>query len=152
MKMVLISIMLLGFVSCATTSDLNGIEPGMTLTQVKEKIGDPVGTEFKNGAYVAKYSLHKSWKGFIPYYFVFNPKTKKLHSWYADMNEFHRNQAEWGQAFSQINQQLENDKQRQHESDLEYRKSLRSIGSQGDMNCVENGTDYMGKKQYKCSK
>ena len=123
MKKLAILIIGLALTSCATTSRVNDLSPGMTVSEVKEKMGNPDGTEFKSGAYVLKYSLHKAFVGFIPYYLVFNPNTKKLHSWYSDMNEYNRNQAAWGQAFNSIGGQLDTIQQRDHEKQIEYMRN-----------------------------
>jgi hypothetical protein len=38
------------------------------------------------------------WKGWIPYYLVFDKASGELDSWYADLDEYNRQQQLWPQA------------------------------------------------------
>lgn len=79
-------------------SKTNQLRPGMTPTQVKVILGDPLQTQFIADRWVWKYSLHEFWKGWIPYYLVFNNDSHKLESWYANESEYMRQQQLWLQA------------------------------------------------------
>jgi len=52
---------------------LNRLSPGMSSEEVQ--------------------AIHENWKGFVPYYVVFNKDTRTLESWYADEEEYQRSQA-----------------------------------------------------------
>jgi len=85
---------------CVTSMALtNQLEPGMSTSQVKGILGNPNSTEFKGNKWVWKYSLHKPWKGLIPHYLVFGKTSKLLEAWFADQNEYFRQQSLWLQAY-----------------------------------------------------
>lgn len=96
--------------SCATTTSvLNELEPGMHVSEVKKILGSPDSTSFKNGAYVMKYDLLKPFSGKQPWYLVFNPKTKRLNSWFlnkSELNRYKAEQAEWNRAAASISEQI----------------------------------------------
>ena len=73
----------------------------MSTTQVKGILGDAESTQFVNNKWVWKYSLHQEYKGFVPYYLVFGKKSKQLEEWYADENEYYRQQSLWLQSMPQ---------------------------------------------------
>ena len=81
-----------------SVSKTNQLVPGMTLDQVKSIMGEPSQSQFVADKWVLKYSLHQYWKGWVPYYLAFDKKTQKLDSWYADENEYLRQQQLWLQA------------------------------------------------------
>jgi hypothetical protein len=67
--------------------------------EVKAVLGEPSRTEFIANKWVWNYSLHEPWKGFVPYYLVFSKENPILESWYADQNEYYRQQELWLKAF-----------------------------------------------------
>jgi hypothetical protein len=79
-------------------SKTNQLSPGMKPDQVKAVLGDPSQTRFIADKWVWKYSLHQYMKGFIPYYLVFGNDAKTLQSWYADEDEYQRQQLLWLQS------------------------------------------------------
>ena len=103
--LVLLSIILFlygcGKYAMGTVRKTNQLEPGMSIGQVKGIMGDPDSTQFKRNKWVWKYSLHQEWKGFVPYYLVFGKSSKQLESWFADENEYYRQQSLWLQAMPQ---------------------------------------------------
>jgi hypothetical protein len=87
-------------IGCATeVSTTNQLSPGMRPEQVKAIIGEPSGTQFIADKWVWRYSLLEPWKGFIPYYLVFSKENPTLESWYADLDEFYRQQESLQKAF-----------------------------------------------------
>lgn len=97
MKNLVLSILFTSFlVGCTTkVSVTNKLTPGMTAEQVKALVGEPTQTQFIANKLVWNYSLHQPWKGFIPYYLVFSKENPVLESWYADQNEYFRQQELW---------------------------------------------------------
>ena len=87
-----------GCANICSMEKTNQLEPGMSTGQVKGIMGDPDSTQFKSNKWVWKYSLHQEWKGFVPYYLVFGKSSKQLESWFADENEYYRQQSLWLQA------------------------------------------------------
>ena len=81
-----------------SVSKTNQLAPGMSTEQVRAILGEPKQTEFIADKWVWKYSLHQAWKGFIPYYLVFDKEKQVLQSWYADEAEYMRQQQLWLQA------------------------------------------------------
>ena len=107
-KLYCIIIFLLGlFISgCAGTggglgsiSKTNQLVPGMSPAEVKNILGEASQTEFIGNKWVWKYSLHQIGKGFVPFYLVFGKENPKLESWYANEDEYIRQQELWLQAF-----------------------------------------------------
>jgi|RhiMetdeSRZDD1v2_1073273.scaffolds.fasta_scaffold504163_2 hypothetical protein len=87
-------------IGCATqVSTTNQLSPGMRPEQVKAVLGDPSQTQFIANKWVWNYSLLEPWKGFIPYYLVFSKENPTLESWYADQDEYYRQQELWLKAF-----------------------------------------------------
>jgi hypothetical protein len=81
---------------------LNQLSPGMSSDQVQEVLGEPSSSQMTGDKWVLKYTLHENWKGFVPYYFVFDEDTRTLESWYEDEEEYQRNQAAMGEAFEPV--------------------------------------------------
>ena len=81
-----------------TASRTNDLYPGMTQDQVRKVMGKPKQTEFVADKWVWKYTLQQPWVGYIPYYLAFDKETRTLESWFADMNEYHRQQTLWLEA------------------------------------------------------
>jgi outer membrane protein assembly factor BamE (lipoprotein component of BamABCDE complex) len=82
----------------------NRLTPGMSADQVRSQMGEPSQTQFIADKIVWKYSLHQPWKGFIPYYLVFNKDTQVLEQWAANEAEFARQQQHILQTWSMLNQ------------------------------------------------
>ena len=72
---------------------LNRLSPGMSSEEVQAILGEPKSSEVQGDKWILKYTLHENWKGFVPYYVVFNKDTRTLESWYADEEEYQRSQA-----------------------------------------------------------
>lgn len=106
MRVVLIMIFM---VSCITKSvkKTNELMPGMTVAQVKQRLGTPTGSGMSNQGYYLKYELHQDWKGYVPHYFYFN-KENKLYRWGANMNEFHQKEMINSAAWSQLANDFDN--------------------------------------------
>ena len=85
-----------------TAQKTNQLLPGMPHPEVIQLLGKPKSVQFYGGKVVLKYSLHENWKGWVPYYLVFNKATGGLESWYADEEEYQRNQMAWMQALESI--------------------------------------------------
>ncbi len=72
---------------------------GMSTTEVVALLGNPSSSEFISDKLIWNYSLHQPWKGWVPYHLVFNKESLKLESWYANEEEYYRQQQLWLQAF-----------------------------------------------------
>jgi hypothetical protein len=79
-------------------SKTNHLVPGMSPNEVKSVLGEPSQTQFVANKWVWKYSLHQYWKGWVPYYLVFEKETQKLEAWYANEAEYMQQQQLWLQA------------------------------------------------------
>jgi len=100
MYLILFSLLISTLTGCATkVSATNQLSPGMQPQQVKTALGEPSQTQFVGNKWVWKYSLHEPWKGFIPYYLVFSKENPVLEGWYANEEEYFRQQQLWLQAF-----------------------------------------------------
>lgn len=101
--LIIFSLAVLG--GCAGTGGLgsisktNNLEPGLSTSEVRRFMGEPSQTQFVTNKWIWKYSLHQYMKGWVPYYLVFGKETKKLEEWYANEEEYMRNQQLWLQAF-----------------------------------------------------
>lgn len=72
---------------------------GMTQAQVTATLGvEPSGTVAKGGKTLVRYTLHQNWKGFVPYYMVFDPQGR-LRAWGPNEAEYQANQKAMGEAF-----------------------------------------------------
>ena len=83
---------------CATvvsSKKTNELSVGMTPYQVKEIMGDPTDKQILNNLMVLRYDLYQQVKGWVPYYLVFNKDTQKLEQWYADEEEYYKQQQIW---------------------------------------------------------
>lgn len=78
-----------------SVSATNQLTPGMKPDDVKALLGDPSQTQFISDKWVWKYSLHQPWKGFIPYYLVFDSQRLVLTQWYANDTEYFQQQQLW---------------------------------------------------------
>jgi hypothetical protein len=92
---------LFGCSTFGTVARTNDLSPGMTITEVKGVLGRPSQTQFVADKLVLKYNLHQYWKGWVPYYVVFNKDTMKLEGWFADEQEYYRNQQLWIESMPQ---------------------------------------------------
>ncbi|MCO6414091.1 MAG: hypothetical protein J5I92_15235 [Thiogranum sp.] len=109
MRLLCLLAVLTSLAGCAGTggglnsaSKTNELAPGMDSKDVKDLLGEPSQTQFISEKWVWKYSLHQPWKGFVPYYLVFDTTDKRLESWYADEAEYHRQQQLWMQAMPPV--------------------------------------------------
>ena len=82
-----------------SSTKTNDLMPGMTPSEVKSLLGQAKSTQFIGDKWVWKYSLMEYGKGWIPYYLVFGKENPKLESWYANEDEYLRQQELWLQAF-----------------------------------------------------
>jgi len=78
------------------------LRPGMTHEDVVKLLGKPKSVQFTGDKVMLKYSLHEYWKGWVPYYVIFNKGTGKLIEWYADEAEYQRKQAMWMSVFQEF--------------------------------------------------
>ena len=79
----------------------NQLQPGMTYDEVVQVLGEPKSSQMVEGKWIVRWSLHESWKGWVPYDMVFDPETKTLLSWAVNEEEFQKKQqqqAQWAQA------------------------------------------------------
>jgi len=104
---------------CAGTSlEMNSVEktgqlyPGMMHPDVVKLLGKPKSVQFVGDKVILKYSLHEYWKGWVPYYMVFEKRTGKLQEWYADEAEYQRNQAMWMSMFKEFEKQQQAEQKR----------------------------------------
>jgi hypothetical protein len=81
---------------------LNQLSAGMPSDEVEEILGEPSSSQMAGDKWVLKYTLHENWKGFVPYYFVFDNETRTLETWYEDEEEYQRNQAQMGETFKPL--------------------------------------------------
>lgn len=105
MKHLFIIVLFALLTACATgtggigsVSKTNQLAPGMKPAEVKTILGEPSQTQFIANKWVWKYSLQEPWKGWIPYYLVFNRDSQVLEQWFADEAEYTRQQQLWLQA------------------------------------------------------
>jgi len=81
---------------------LNQLSPGMSSEEVQAILGEPKSSEMTKDKWVLKYTLHENWKGWVPYYVVFDNDTRRLESWYADEEEYQRNQQQLAQTLQPV--------------------------------------------------
>lgn len=110
MRHVLVAAVVCGSSACASVGmnsvqRVNQLSVGMDSSQVVAILGDPSSAQVKDGQMVLKYTLHQNWKGFVPYYFVFDGDTRRLVSWYEDEAEYQRNQQQIAQAVAPLLEQ-----------------------------------------------
>ena len=65
-------------------------------------LGEPKSSELREDKWIVRYTLHQNWKGFVPYYFVFDKDTRRLEAWYEDEAEYQRMQAQLGETFKPL--------------------------------------------------
>jgi hypothetical protein len=78
---------------------LNQLSPGMSAEEVQTILGEPSSSELTNDKLVQKYSLHENWKGFVPYFMVFDKNSRRLEAWYEDEEGYQRSQQQMGETF-----------------------------------------------------
>jgi len=112
LRMLAGSLLVLALASCAGTGGGLGsvaktaqLAEGMKPAEVLKVLGEPSQVHKVGGHVVWKYSLHEYWKGYVPYYLVFDGNGKKLQSWYADEQEYQRQQSLWINALTPMKQQ-----------------------------------------------
>jgi hypothetical protein len=93
--------------SCASmgmnsVQKLNQLSPGMSSEEVIKIFGEPKSSQMANGKWILKYTLHENWKGYVPYYIVFDNSTRKLESWYEDEAGYQRLQTQMGELFKPL--------------------------------------------------
>lgn len=90
-----------GFDSVKKTTQLR---PGMAYNEAVQLLGEPKTSEVKNGAWVATFWLHQSWRGNVPYDLVFDPKTRTLQSWSENKEKFEADQKVLSQIAASLSQ------------------------------------------------
>lgn len=83
-----------------SVSKTRSLAPDMNAEDVRKLLGEPTRTELSANKWVWRYALHQYWKGWVPYYLIFDASTQTLETWYADEREYLRNQQLWLQAFA----------------------------------------------------
>lgn len=81
------------------------LSPGMKSAEVLALLGEPSQAQFVADKAIWKYSLHEYGKGFVPYYLEFGRKSMRLERWFADENEYLRQQQLWLKAFQPMQPQ-----------------------------------------------
>lgn len=99
-------------VGCASTgfnaaAKVDQLRQGMTPEQVRAQFGSPSAVRQGAAAQVWRYSLHASWKGWVPYYLVFAGEPATLREWWADQAEFERDQAALNRSFAPLVEALQ---------------------------------------------
>ncbi|NJD09910.1 MAG: alpha/beta fold hydrolase [Gemmatimonadetes bacterium] len=93
--------------SCASlgmnsVQKLKRLSPGMSSDQVQAIMGEPKSSEMREDQWILRYTLHENWKGWVPYYMVFDRETRTLKTWYADEAEYQRMQAQMAETFKPV--------------------------------------------------
>jgi len=78
---------------------LNQLSPGMSSEEVEAILGEPSSSEVTDDKLVQKYTLHENWKGFVPYFMVFDKDSRRLEAWYEDEEGYQRSQEQMGETF-----------------------------------------------------
>jgi hypothetical protein len=99
---VVVSSVLLTTAACASlgmnsVEKLNQLSPGQTSDEVQAILGEPESSELTEDKWVLRYVLHQNWRGFVPYYMVFDGDTRTLETWYTDEAEYQRMQEQMGE-------------------------------------------------------
>ena len=81
---------------------LDQLSPGMDSSQVAGILGEPKSSEMQGDQFVLQYTLHENWRGFVPYYFVFDKDTGRLETWYEDEAEYQRMQQQMAAAVQPV--------------------------------------------------
>jgi len=85
-----------------SAAKVNQLSPGMTSEQVQAILGEPKSSEMREDKWILRYTLHQNWKGFVPYYVVFDRNTRTLQTWYTDEAEYQRMQAQMAETFKPL--------------------------------------------------
>jgi len=98
------AVLLSGCATLGSIKNTNDLMPGMSIGEVKKIMGQPSQAQFIGNKLVLKYNLHQYFKGWVPYYLAFDKDSNKLESWFADEQEYYRNQQLWLEAMpKQVN-------------------------------------------------
>lgn len=81
---------------------LQQLSPGMTDAEVQEILGAPKSSQMTEEKWVLKYTLHENWKGFVPYFVVFDKDSRRLEAWYEDEEGYQQAQAQMGETFKPL--------------------------------------------------
>ena len=81
---------------------LQQLSPGMSSDQVVEILGEPESSQMTEDKWVLNYTLHENWKGFVPYFVVFDKDTRRLEAWFEDEEGYQRAQAQMGETFAPV--------------------------------------------------
>jgi len=102
--LLVVAVFLSGCSTLGSMKNTNDLMPGMSITEVKKIMGQPSQTQFIGDKLVLRYNLHQYFKGWVPYYLAFDKDANKLESWFADEQEYYRNQQLWLEAMpKQVN-------------------------------------------------
>jgi hypothetical protein len=95
-RLIVITMLASSLIGCAASvGKMNTLQPGMSIEDVKQTMGEPSTTQFADGKMVLRYDLRQGIKGIIPQYIVIDVKTKTVIAWYADKDAEQRNEAAW---------------------------------------------------------
>ena len=105
-----------------TVSKVNSLEPGMTIQQVKELLGEPQSTQFIENKLVYTYLLKEKGGIDYPHYLVFDGKTKLLEGWVADTKKYEANKQQSTEASQKYIENLwQNTKPRDYHNEAMYK-------------------------------
>jgi len=85
-----------------SSKDTTSLRAGMTTEEVVDLLGEPGSSQYQDGFMIWKYSLHRAWVGFIPYFLAFDGSTMRLAGWQENMQEYYANQSLWLESLSRI--------------------------------------------------
>jgi hypothetical protein len=97
--LMLIAVLYTGCPPTDTVRRTNFLQPGMSPTQVKAVMGEPLQTQFVAERVVWQYTLHQSYRGYRPHYLIFEGEPLRLTSWFPEQAAFERQRAVWFQVF-----------------------------------------------------
>ena len=81
---------------------LQQLSPGMSQDEVEAILGEPSSTQVAGEKLVLKYTLHENWKGFVPYFVVFEGDSRLLEGWYEDEEGYRESQERMGETFKPL--------------------------------------------------
>lgn len=81
---------------------LQQLSPGMSSDEVVEVLGEPKSSQMTEDKWILSYTLHENWKGFVPYFVVFDKDSRRLEAWYEDEEGYQRSQAQMGETFAPV--------------------------------------------------
>jgi len=147
-KILFLAIFCIVVAGCASLDNLKAVTvdktleltPGMHHEKVISILGKPKTVQFIGDKVVLKYKLLEYYKGFVPYYMIFEKKSAKLISWYADEAEFQRNQMMWMNAWNAIEESMQADQQ-QGDSGQGYGSGEGGAGNSSNSDYY-SGNDY----------